>query len=269
MNTRSSDRIVSAFPCGAASGSQRWNMPFTLIELLVVIAIIAILAGMLLPALNAAREKARCISCVNNLRGISTAFQDYASDYNEWFIGHWDMSGERRFVDKKYTWCAMLASGNNHGQKESGSTLGYLPWNYGDFNDANPKGIMRCPTWDVNAEVAPNLGTTYTLNFRPTGDTSYPDIMKSIAKDPTNTFYKRLSVKIPSALATAGDASGYSADNFIFRHNRKVLNIAFLDSHIETIPRSRLSGPFSTNSKSFTTVSSISNNYPFSGVPRR
>lgn len=72
----------------------RW--PFTLLELLVVMAIVAILASLLLPALSSARERARGISCLSNLRQISYASSLYADDHDDYHVPYTTAAGAGR-----------------------------------------------------------------------------------------------------------------------------------------------------------------------------
>ena len=117
-------------------GAQR---SFTLIELLVVIAIIAILAAMLLPALNQARDKARSVQCVSNLKQQGTGVTQYTATYD-----YYPMLTLPSFAGLAFnfgTWKAMIAPFLSIQLKTAADGFALAD------NVALEKGVFHCPWW--------------------------------------------------------------------------------------------------------------------------
>ena len=206
---------------------------FTLIELLVVIAIIAILAGMLLPALGKVKDTATAISCLSNTKQSMARELMYADMYDSYLF----------VVDMKFP-------------LEGGGTA-----NYG-FNDY----FLKEGNWDVNAGICPSIPTTDWHKTYGFGIVSVRNVTGEINHYSNNNyaFIYTKKLKQASSIPILGDSAkpgsggttnlceqyyqswvdnSSSMERFQFRHNRKA-NFAYLDGHSESIDQNKAAADF-------------------------
>ena len=205
---------------------------FTLIELLVVIAIIAILAAILLPALNSARERGRAASCINNLKQIGSGAAQYMNDF-DYFPRSAVYDGNDKTLPP---WFAQIAPYIGAPTKDSADGITLDP--------AYDYGVYVCPSNDFTFSKGQIYGGKSGMNYGINKYYGYGTTLNGVKiwalkgsqiVNPTKKYYvmdaKTYNMSWDSAVADAtGIAYPHSA--------QKNLNMLFGDFHVDTLVRS-------------------------------